>query len=53
VYTIPSPCDGTCRIDPASGWCQGCKRTLGEIADWPILSNPEKRKLLRELEERS
>lgn len=42
----PSPCDRTCRIDPASGWCLGCKRTLSEIADWPMLSAGEKRRLL-------
>lgn len=53
MYTIPSPCDGTCRLDQATGWCLGCKRTLGEIADWPILSNAEKRRLLLELEERT
>jgi predicted Fe-S protein YdhL (DUF1289 family) len=35
-----------------TGWCQGCKRTLGEIADWPMLSNAEKRAVLRRLEER-
>ena len=38
----PSPCDSTCRIDPQSGWCLGCKRTLREIADWPMLTAGEK-----------
>lgn len=42
----PSPCDGTCRIDPESGWCLGCKRTLREIADWPMLTGGEKRRVL-------
>lgn len=31
---VPSPCVGVCRIDPASGWCAGCWRTLDEIAAW-------------------
>jgi predicted Fe-S protein YdhL (DUF1289 family) len=53
VLTIPSPCDSTCRIDAVTGWCQGCKRTLGEIADWPMLSNADKRRLSQELEERA
>ena len=48
----PSPCDSTCRIDPLSGWCHGCKRTLREIADWPMLSAQEKRAMLRGLAER-
>jgi hypothetical protein len=47
-----SPCDGTCRIDPQTGLCLGCKRTLREIADWPMLSPAEKREMLRGLEGR-
>ncbi len=45
----PSPCDRTCRIDPLTGWCLGCKRSLREIADWPMLSAQEKREMLRGL----
>lgn len=52
MFTPASPCDGVCRIDPASGWCVGCQRTLGEIADWPMLSNREKRAVLAALEQR-
>lgn len=48
----PSPCDRTCRIDPGSGWCLGCYRTLREIADWPMLANGEKRALLNVLRQR-
>lgn len=47
-----SPCDGTCRIDPPSGRCLGCKRTLKEIADWPMLGAGEKRALLEGLKGR-
>lgn len=47
-----SPCDSTCRIDRTTGWCQGCKRTLTEIADWPMLTASEKRRVLEELEGR-
>ena len=45
----PSPCDTTCRIDAQTGWCLGCRRTLREIADWPVLTPEQKRALLREL----
>ena len=30
----PSPCTGVCRIDERTGWCEGCMRTLDEIAGW-------------------
>ncbi|MEO6716270.1 MAG: DUF1289 domain-containing protein [Novosphingobium sp.] len=48
----PSPCDSTCRIDPATSWCLGCRRTLREIADWPMLNPAEKRALLEQLQQR-
>lgn len=48
----PSPCTGVCRIEPASGECEGCRRTLIEIADWPMLSVREKDALLWRLRER-
>ena len=31
---VPSPCNNVCRIDPQSGFCEGCLRTLDEIAAW-------------------
>ncbi len=52
MFGPASPCDGTCRIDSASGWCTGCNRTLAEIADWPMLSNKEKRAVLAVLDRR-
>ena len=52
VRQPPSPCIGICRIDQATGWCKGCLRTLGEIADWPMLSVREKETLLWRLRER-
>ena len=47
-----SPCISVCRIDAATGLCQGCLRTLQEIADWPMLSLREKDALLWRLRER-
>lgn len=47
-----SPCVGVCRIDRETGWCEGCWRTLDEIADWPILSVREKDSLLFRLMDR-
>jgi predicted Fe-S protein YdhL (DUF1289 family) len=48
----PSPCTRVCRIDPATGWCLGCRRTLTEIADWPMLSAHGKEALLEKLDAR-
>jgi len=47
-----SPCTGVCRIDPASGWCLGCRRTLEEIADWAMLSPRGKAAVWSDLEAR-
>ncbi len=46
---IPSPCTSVCRIDEATGWCAGCLRTLDEIAAWSVLSDEDKRTVLRKL----
>jgi hypothetical protein len=35
---VASPCTLVCRIDPA-GLCEGCLRTLDEIAAWPTLDD--------------
>jgi len=48
----PSPCNQVCRIDPENGLCLGCKRTLEEIADWPMLSRSDKLELLAALKKR-
>ncbi len=39
---VPSPCIAVCRIDPASGLCEGCARTLDEIGDWLIFDAAER-----------
>ena len=49
---LPSPCVNVCRIDEATGWCEGCQRTIDEIAAWPTLAEAEKREVWRELRER-
>ncbi len=45
----PSPCVSVCQMDPMTGYCVGCLRTIDEIRDW-IISTPEERhKILAEL----
>ena len=46
---IASPCNKVCRIDPASGLCLGCARTLEEIGRWWEMTDEEQRALLAEL----
>jgi uncharacterized protein len=42
-HFVPSPCISVCTINPASQLCDGCLRTLDEIADWPQMGNADKR----------
>jgi uncharacterized protein len=44
---VASPCVGLCRIDPVSQWCEGCFRTLDEIAAWSALDDEAKRQVIR------
>ncbi|MFC3060438.1 DUF1289 domain-containing protein [Paenirhodobacter populi] len=46
---IDTPCIGLCRINPRSGLCMGCLRTLDEIARWRDMDPQERRRILREL----
>ncbi|HMN64326.1 MAG: DUF1289 domain-containing protein [Burkholderiaceae bacterium] len=49
---VPSPCVSVCRIDPASGLCVGCLRTLDEIAAWGSLTDGAKRAIWNDIERR-
>jgi uncharacterized protein len=40
---VASPCTEVCRIDPRTGWCEGCHRSIDEIAGWSTLSDDQKR----------
>ena len=44
--TVASPCTSVCRIDERTGWCEGCLRTLDEIALWSSLDNRARRAVL-------
>ena len=39
---IASPCINVCQMDPASGLCRGCFRTLDEIARWARIDDAER-----------
>jgi uncharacterized protein len=48
----PSPCVNICRMNEATGLCEGCLRTLDEIACWSLLDDAEKSAVWDELEQR-
>ena len=49
MYEIPSPCTNVCTIDPATGWCAGCLRTIDEIVAWGSFDNAAKRAVWKRL----
>lgn len=44
-----SPCVKVCTIDPRSGLCLGCGRTIDEVARWSAMSEAERIRLMDEL----
>lgn len=50
--SLKSPCTKICMIDPDSGLCLGCGRTLEEIGRWSGMSEEEKRQIWEELPRR-
>ena len=50
--SVASPCTSVCIIDPITGLCGGCFRTLEEISGWIDFSATEKRKVIAALDAR-
>lgn len=44
---VPSPCISVCRMDAHTGLCEGCFRTIDEIARWSALPDAERRAVWR------
>ena len=42
---VPSPCVSICKVDSATEFCEGCFRTLDEIAAWGRLDDEAKREV--------
>jgi predicted Fe-S protein YdhL (DUF1289 family) len=49
---MESPCVKICLLDPLSGLCSGCGRSLDEIAGWADFTDEERRRIMAELPER-
>ena len=50
--SVPSPCIAVCVLDPESGLCKGCLRTIEEIGAWIDLDDEERRDVLVRVAER-
>lgn len=48
----PSPCINVCRMDDATGWCDGCLRSIDEIAGWSSFDDDTKRAIWQAIDER-
>ena len=49
---VASPCISGCVIDPATGLCSGCLRTLDEIARWSAIDDDARRAIVARLPSR-
>lgn len=49
---VPSPCVSVCRMSARTGLCEGCWRTIDEIARWSALGDAERRAVWREIDAR-
>ena len=48
----PSPCIGICVINPNTHLCEGCARTLDEIAAWWDYTSTQKHAVIAQLQDR-
>jgi len=49
---VASPCIDVCRMNPSTGLCDGCFRTIDEIAGWSSFDDTQKAALLKHAEVR-
>lgn len=49
---VASPCISVCRMDPQTQLCEGCARTIDEIASWSRYTDAEKNAVWQRIAER-
>lgn len=49
VERVASPCSNVCRMHEATGFCEGCARTIAEIAAWSRADDAARLAILAEL----
>ncbi len=50
---VLSPCISVCQMDEASGFCEGCLRTIDEIMGWGARDEAAKRAIWQQLAQRA
>lgn len=50
---IESPCVRLCVIDPETRLCEGCRRSLDEIAAWGRMTPAQRREIMAKLPDRA
>ena len=50
---VPSPCISVCRMSADTGLCEGCFRSLEEIAAWGMQGDDERRAVWQLLVQRA
>ncbi len=50
--SVPSPCISVCRMSEKTGLCEGCRRSLEEIARWANTDDADRRAILARIEQR-
>jgi uncharacterized protein len=49
---VPSPCVSVCRMNSETNLCEGCLRTLDEIAAWSRMDDATKREVWQSIGQR-
>jgi uncharacterized protein len=49
---VVSPCNSVCRISTATGFCEGCLRSIDEIVAWGQMTDAAKLSVLEILSQR-
>jgi predicted Fe-S protein YdhL (DUF1289 family) len=49
----PSPCLSVCRMNAGSALCDGCMRTIDEIAAWGLMQSPQRLAVWMAIEQRA
>jgi predicted Fe-S protein YdhL (DUF1289 family) len=52
MASIETPCEKICIVDPQSGLCRGCGRSLAEIERWIAYSDGERERIMADLPRR-
>jgi predicted Fe-S protein YdhL (DUF1289 family) len=47
--SVVTPCTRVCVIDTETGLCEGCGRTLAEIAGWASMDDEARRRVMAAL----